>query len=156
MLKKNLMISVAVIGIIVVGVTSGIFILGGFEGRTIKMTPQQWDDEQTAYILTCADKPDFPSLKPGDKVEITGNITDMMYNPMFNSTRFVLDGVWMLDTFTGNITSNYTTGDNITITLTVTTMNINGLVGEYIKEDRYSDEGFPIGLSESIIRKNGS
>ncbi len=154
----------AVILLLAIAIIMLLFVFILSSGKTVEMNIDEWFLEDRSWNDSyIARNPDFPTLNAGDTVQLTGEITEIrtvdgeytwirLYSPQSGAN---LPGGNPFDyPFIGNITGNYSSGDNITITFSIVKDTIGGVSGEYIAECNYPQVSGLYGMSEEVITKN--
>ena len=77
---------------------------------------------------------DFPGLDIGDKVKITGIVTNVTYNSLNDESVLCLDDIEFYWSFEGNLSKKLVIGDEITITLSIEYNDSYCAPSEYIAE----------------------
>ncbi len=99
---------------------------------------EEWDDIVTEYNIVRnynLNSPfDFPGLNPGDKIIISGNVTNITHNQDSIVSVLYLDDIRFQWWFEGNLTEIISIDDEVSISLTITTNPEYNSPGETIAE----------------------
>jgi len=119
--KTGMIVAVVAVVVIIVVVVAFLALRGGSVTRS--MTVSQFNTEMQA---------NFANVNNGDTIIVTGQITDMIDNPIGPGSIVSLDGTVM--TIFVDLPTTCAVGDSFTMTLTVTVITYQGQTGKWFVE----------------------